>query len=300
MWAATQKRTASRWKTGTTQLGIATDAPSPIMGGVCIHSRQGGVRSRRVVDTRHQRHLGEGHLSMVAVRAVGNGDNQKRDTTRQRHGLKARGVTPQAWGLENVPRLIKLGEVNLTRATVNGFLTAHQFSRNVVVNGHFKTRWRVAVEMDGRQVLVLAAGGQHSPDLPCALIDGCSRWRLRHIVLGQSASCSNTPSLSWNGSNVEVRVVVLEVNAILLIVCEWLILPPQHSRIVFLVRVEKRPHVLAHLQSSNVRPHIACRVLLRQHTLPGLGHAVVDKPKFLAGWKVLDGTSGRTKWRCRV
>ena len=77
-----------------------------------------------------------------------------------------------------------------------------------------------------------------------------TRRALRHVVFGVSAGGGDAPALAADGANVRRRRgnIVLEVDAVLLVVGEWLAPPPHHRRVVLLVGVEQRPHVLADLQ----------------------------------------------------
>ena len=60
--------------------------------------------------------------------------------------------------------------------------------------------------------------GEQSPDLPLAELHGCARLALRHIVLGVTSRRRDPPALPRHRDDVLGGVVLLEVEAILLIV----------------------------------------------------------------------------------
>ena len=62
--------------------------------------------------------------------------------------------------------------------------------------------------MDGREVQVVASGGEDPPDLVLAVL----HWRIvraaRHVVLGVAASRGDAPALTRLGDDVEVGLVL--------------------------------------------------------------------------------------------
>ena len=63
---------------------------------------------------------------MVAVSAVGDRPHRERDAARERHRLEAWRVPPQAGRLQEVARLIKLLQIEMAGASVDGLLPAEE------------------------------------------------------------------------------------------------------------------------------------------------------------------------------
>jgi len=110
--------------------------------------------------------------------------DQKRFAAGQRRRLETRLIPPDARRLQDVPRLVELGNVDRARAAVDGLLLAQQLARPVVADLHRQARWRMAVHVDRRKVIVIAAGADQALDLmracaPTICVSFISAARLR-------------------------------------------------------------------------------------------------------------------------